>query len=1122
MLRRLYDMFSSTDSLNFRLKSYAALVIYGASMVLPIVDVYAATTSSANVSAAQKNLSTEYILHVMHKGDTLESVAKAYSTSADDLGKINKVFGEQWMPKALLIPSNAVVDSSTFHPAYNIYTLEKGETLSNVAARYNRSVKELTNLNKMVMPISDVVGAKEGSRLLVPAIAAQDKPNTPTTPGQTEQKVASTLSTLGESLSDSDIENRGQHISNQAINQASGMATSAASQGVEDFLNKKGTAKAGISARIESGDVDYSLDYLHPLLESQSGTLFTQGGIRTSNDRTIGNLGVGYREAVTEGMVLGANMFVDQDFSRGHTRGSIGGEAWVEAARLSANVYTPLSGWKNSKDDELNSDPEKFILQERPAKGWDVNLEGPVPGVPQLAMTAGYFQWKGDKVDVQGSGNDTEKDPNGYSVGVKWQPVPLVGFSAEHTKVSGSDSDLNIGMNLTWSFDRSMKEQLDSAKSFAVKPLAQARKELVQRNNEMVLEYREKNKVVPLAPLVFPVDVIQGQAGQKGQGPAPEGVQAGHSITYSSSLPSVVAVHPKTGYLASTPTIDSPMVVVTITATEVGGQQAQTQAPPRSASYRIELKAQDTVPSVSNLDITGTLQVGKTLTGSYAFADNDGNPSNDATNDASILLWSGGGTPGNNTRNYTLTAADVGSILRFSVKAQTVAGTVGALESITTANAPGVEGGGQPPGSVVDGPIPSVSNLDIVGVLQVGQTLKGRFDFADNDGDATNDAANNASTVVWEGGGTMNVTTLDYLLTDADVGKVLTFKVTPKVPSGVLGTVESITTANAPGAGGGGSTPPGSIVDPIHVPSVSELDIVGVLEVGQVLTGSYVFADNDADSSNDASNDASTFLWSGGGTAGNIDKTYTLTALDTGKVLTFSVTPKTIVGTTGLIESVTTANAPGVSGGGTTPPGSVTNPAAKPEVSNLNITGTLEVGQQLVGSYVFADNDGNSGNDSENDASALLWEGGTAGNQTASYPLTSADIGKIIAFNVTAKNVNGITGNTERVTTAEAPGVGGGGGGGTVTDPSVPTKISIYVDGNVLAGHPVVGQVLEARPECETACSQSLVYQWEVQKLGGSGYEVIGGATSSTYTVLASQQKRQIKVSVSNPEVAHR
>ncbi|MNF81954.1 hypothetical protein D3C84_642460 [compost metagenome] len=104
-----------------------------------------------------------------------------------------------------------------------------------------------------------------------------------------------------------------------------------------------------------------------------------------------------------------------------------------------------------------------------------------------------------------------------------------------------------------------------------------------------------------------------------------------------------------------------------------------------------------------------------------------------------------------------------------------------------------------------------------------------------------------------------------------------------------------------------------------------------------------------------------------------------------------------------------------------------------------------------------------------------------------------------------AKNINGNTGNVERVTTVS-----------TVTDSRLPTSVEVHVAGSgVLTGHPIVGQTLEAVPVCEVECAPNMAYQWAIQSSVGGQFEDIPGAQGKTYTVLASQQKRQFKVSAS-------
>ncbi|MDI3269050.1 hypothetical protein, partial [Pseudomonas sp. AL15] len=115
-------------------------------------------------------------------------------------------------------------------------------------------------------------------------------------------------------------------------------------------------------------------------------------------------------------------------------------------------------------------------------------------------------------------------------------------------------------------------------------------------------------------------------------------------------------------------------------------------------------------------------------------------------------------------------------------------------------------------------------------------------------------------------------------------------------------------------------------------------NITGTLQVGQSLTGVYTY-----DANGTGSADASNKVWLSGGHA-STDLSYELDAADVGKVLTFKVEAKNLAGTLGNTESIDTATATGVNGGGQINPGEVVDPAAKPVVNVTNITGTLQVG----------------------------------------------------------------------------------------------------------------------------------------------------------------------------------
>ncbi|MEB2725499.1 Ig-like domain-containing protein, partial [Citrobacter braakii] len=448
-------------------------------------------------------------------------------------------------------------------------------------------------------------------------------------------------------------------------------------------------------------------------------------------------------------------------------------------------------------------------------------------------------------------------------------------------------------------------------------------------------------------------------------------------------------------------------------------------------------------PAAENLNITGLLEVGQTLTGSYTF-----NPNGGDTTDRSTVSWDGRGTPAT-AMTYAIVAADTGHILTFTVTPVNGKNIAGTPVSVNTKDAAGVSGGdGNNPGEIINpGAVPLAENLDISGKLEVGQTLTGSYTFNPNGGDTTD-----KSTLAWSDGGQNGITTTTYSLNGSDVGKILTFTVTPKNGKDVTGTPVSVNTKDAAGVSGGDGGNPGEVIDPAAKPVVTADDITGKLEVGQTLTGHHTFRANGGDS-----RDASTFLWTDGGQNGITAKTYSLNASDIGKVLAFSVTAKNGVGVTGNTASISTKDAGGVTDGDTNNPGAVVDPAARPSADNLNITGKLEVGQTLTGSYTFNPNGGDT-----TDASTFAWDGaGTPVNQTA-YGIVAGDVGHILTFSVTPVNGKNVTGTTVSTNTRDAAGVTGGDGDpghkGEIIDPAAkPVVTADDITGKLEVGQTLTG-----------------------------------------------------------------
>ena len=244
-------------------------------------------------------------------------------------------------------------------------------------------------------------------------------------------------------------------------------------------------------------------DVLLPFWDAPQHTLFTQigarsmdvsGGEEDGSQRWIGNFGLGHRwfpfaESMEEAgnLMLGWNVFFDNDFSRSHQRGGAGVEARYDWFHLAANYYTPLSGWKHSRD--FDGD----FVEERPARGWDARAKAYLPFYRNVALTGSFSQWYGDNVAMYGSSDDLEKDPRVWSYGVEYTPIPLLSAFARQRSTERGKADTEFGLQFTWHFDMPWEEQTSHAKVAELRTVSGSRHEFVDRENRIILEYRAKN-----------------------------------------------------------------------------------------------------------------------------------------------------------------------------------------------------------------------------------------------------------------------------------------------------------------------------------------------------------------------------------------------------------------------------------------------------------------------------------------------------------------------------------------------------------------------------------------------------------------------------------------------------
>lgn len=267
---------------------------------------------------------------------------------------------------------------------------------------------------------------------------------------------------------------------------ARGWASSQASGAMTDWLSRFGTARITLGV-----DEDFSLknsqfDFLHPWYETPDNLFFSQHTLHRTDERTQINNGLGWRH-FTPTWMSGINFFFDHDLSRYHSRAGIGAEYWRDYLKLSSNGYLRLTNWRSAP--ELDNDYEA-----RPANGWDVRAEGWLPAWPYLGGKLVYEQYYGDEVALFDK-DDRQSNPHAITAGLNYTPFPLMTFSAEQRQGKQGENDTRFAVDFTWQPGSAMQKQLDPNEVAARRSLAGSRYDLVDRNNNIVLEYRKKELV---------------------------------------------------------------------------------------------------------------------------------------------------------------------------------------------------------------------------------------------------------------------------------------------------------------------------------------------------------------------------------------------------------------------------------------------------------------------------------------------------------------------------------------------------------------------------------------------------------------------------------------------------
>ncbi|HBI8485471.1 TPA: inverse autotransporter adhesin YeeJ [Escherichia coli] len=375
------------------------------------------------------------------------------------------------------------------------YTLGALESAQSVAERFGISVAELRKLNQFRTFARGFDNVRQGDELDVPAQVSENNLTPPpgNSSGNLEQQIASTSQQIGSLLAE-------DMNSEQAANMARGWASSQASGAMTDWLSRFGTARITLGV-----DEDFSLknsqfDFLHPWYETPDNLFFSQHTLHRTDERTQINNGLGWRH-FTPTWMSGINFFFDHDLSRYHSRAGIGAEYWRDYLKLSSNGYLRLTNWRSAP--ELDNDYEA-----RPANGWDVRAEGWLPAWPHLGGKLVYEQYYGDEVALFDK-DDRQSNPHAITAGLNYTPFPLMTFSAEQRQGKQGENDTRFAVDFTWQPGSAMQKQLDPNEVAARRSLAGSRYDLVDRNNNIVLEYRKKE----LVRLTL-TDPVSGKSGE--------------------------------------------------------------------------------------------------------------------------------------------------------------------------------------------------------------------------------------------------------------------------------------------------------------------------------------------------------------------------------------------------------------------------------------------------------------------------------------------------------------------------------------------------------------------------------------------------------------------------------
>lgn len=294
----------------------------------------------------------------------------------------------------------------------------------------------------------------------------------------TATKIATTLKQFGEQSTSSDSEDP---LREQAETLALTQAAKLVQKETSSLLSPLGTAS--MSLDVSGRNLDGSSGQLFsPLYNGKNLLTYSQVGVSSAADATVGNVGLGQRWN-TGTWMLGYNAFVDNDFEHQLTRGSLGAEAWTDYLHFSTNFYQPFSSYRpdNSTSTQLR----------RQARGYDITTKGYLPFYRQLGASLSYEQYYGNQVDLLGNGT-RQTNPSAMTFGVNYTPVPLVTVKAAHQAGQDGDNQDTVQLSVNYRLGVPLAQQISPNYVDEAHSLRGSRMDTVERNNMPVMEFKQR------------------------------------------------------------------------------------------------------------------------------------------------------------------------------------------------------------------------------------------------------------------------------------------------------------------------------------------------------------------------------------------------------------------------------------------------------------------------------------------------------------------------------------------------------------------------------------------------------------------------------------------------------